>query len=67
MLIFIEKLKSKFCVFYRHFYHVDEGKISKAPMPENYLQLGRLCAAMYDSQWHRAEIIEVLDISVKVN
>ncbi|XP_055310115.1 uncharacterized protein LOC129573532 [Sitodiplosis mosellana] len=49
-----------------HFYHSDDNMISKAPIPESYLTLGRICAAMYDTQWHRAEIIEVLDISLKV-
>lgn len=40
--------------------------ISKSPMPANYLQLGRICAALYDGQWHRAEIIDVFEESVKV-
>ncbi|XP_031629248.1 uncharacterized protein LOC116344710 [Contarinia nasturtii] len=49
-----------------YYYTSDESMIAKRPIPETQLLVGRVCAALFDSQWHRAEIVEVLDKSLVV-
>lgn len=51
----------------RDFYSRGEDKMATLPIPDEYIEIGRICAARYESQWHRAEIISVLDESVKVS
>lgn len=54
------------CFFFSHFYYRDECKIASTPIPEEFYQIGMICAAMYNLQWHRAKIVDVFDKAVKV-
>lgn len=51
---------------FSHFYYRDQSVVATNPIPESFLSSGLICAALYDSQWHRAKIIDVLDYSVQV-
>lgn len=40
--------------------------MAQKPIPDDYLTIGRFCVALFQEQWHRARIIDVFEISVKV-
>lgn len=54
------------CVLSR-FYYQDDHKIAKTPIPDEFIQIGMICAALFNSQWHRARIVDVFDTAVKVS
>lgn len=54
-------------VDFSHFYYRDSSMMANTAIPNEFLEIGLTCAAMFNSQWHRGKIIDILDETVKVN
>lgn len=50
-----------FCVFYSLTYLNCDAK--QFQIPKNQIKVGLICAAIFQDQWHRAKIVEVIDDS----
>lgn len=48
------------------FYHQDQGKLAQTPIPDEFLEIGMTCAALYNHEWHRGKIVDIFDETLKV-
>lgn len=48
------------------FYHQDQSKLAQTAIPDEFMEIGMTCAALYNSEWHRGRIVDIFDETVKV-
>ena len=60
-------LRTIYCLYFSDFYYQNQSMLAQTPIPDEFLKIGMTCAAIYNSEWHRAKIVEILDNTVKVN
>lgn len=41
--------------------------LAQKPIPDEILKVGLICDAMFNSEWHRGKIVDIMDETVKVN
>lgn len=40
--------------------------MAQTAIPDEFLNIGLTCAALYNSEWHRGKIVDIYDDTVKV-
>lgn len=48
------------------FYRQDQSKLAQTAIPDEFLEIGMICGAMFNSEWHRGKIVDIFEETVKV-